>query len=492
MTMALRPGSMSRLALASRASVLVTSIGLAALQVAAQTPQFEAAAHAMSIHVSVVGPEGRFVSGLGITDFELLVDGRVQHLTGVFEAGGDVSAPGRPPALRTETRETDPTAMRVVDNDLPTGARRHFLLVFDLTQAGPRTLGYARSAALEFLAGDVRESDMVGVAVYGPHRGLDFAVPFTSQHTAAAKWLEGFGNRSAMERLAPVGDGIDLQAIAELDAQSAEFVEEIEEIRVAMGAENMVEALTQLADALAVVEGRKHVLFFSRGLPDTLMMDAGFRQTAQAAIARSRSAAAVIHSFHPDVLPVSDVHDLRRMGSGLRTEGGVSGVRDPLSAVVSRSIFNNRQILNMLAEETGGTSTFYRHNLGDGLANVERITRSYYVLTFSLRLDDADHVDVDLRVRQPGVEVLWTPSRLLITNPTSLTPDQHMLKVAAALDLAGARSEIALEVLGLPLSVRDGTGRLAMAIEIPFRALDELLARREGETLDFEILGAVA
>ena len=247
----------------------------------------------------------------------------------------------------------------------------------------------------------------------------------------------------------------------------------------------MVEALSQLADALTVVEGRKHVLFFSRGLPDRLLADAGFREAAQGAIARTRSSATVIHSFLPDALPVSDVHDVRQMGSGLRIDGG----SDPLGAVANRSVFNNRQILNMLSEETGGTSTFYRHNLGGGLTNVERATRAYYALTFSIDSGQSEFVDIDLRSRRPGVEVLSTPSRLAVAPPEKLSADQHMLRVASALDLTSDRSDMGLEVLPMPLSVSNGIGRLALTIEIPFPVLDDLLTRGNAETLDFELLG---
>src|SRR5580765_2849144 len=80
-----------------------------------------AAATVIEIPVTVVGKDGRPVTGLTAADFELLDDGKRQTIS-----SGGVSDPGRPPP-------PDPAAPAA--EPIPPSARRLWLRVFDLSYA---------------------------------------------------------------------------------------------------------------------------------------------------------------------------------------------------------------------------------------------------------------------------------------------------------------------------------------------------------------------
>lgn len=452
-------------------------------QQAAQRPQFESSVDVMRIQVAVGNDDDEFVPGLELEDFVLLVDGQPRTIVDLLEVSDRTRAlRATQPPVEMGMHGDRLVASVVKNRGLPPAARRHFLFFLDLSRLPRRGLRYARSASLDFLESGVMQDDLVGLATYSPRRGLEFAVPFSADHAPTRDYLETLRSSRAMEALEAAGAGIDFHAIAENDEQTADFIREIEELRSELSAERALESLRELADAMAVVEGRKHVLFFSRGWPDGYFQEAGFRTGIDAVASGARRTDTVIHTFYPGVLPAPSLHLDRVEGRPTSRAGG------PLSGI--ERTLRDRQSLHFLAEETGGLSTFYRHNTRKGLEKVERLTRSYYVLTFPLRDEDPQRVDIQVQMRRPEVDILWAPNQLALPGTfDNLTAVQRQFDVAEALDLGSDRSDIRLDLLTMPLSVRDGFGRMAVVAEIPPREVARLLDTSGGEALDVELLG---
>src|SRR5262245_49122326 len=124
----------------------------------------------------VVLEDGKPVRGLTRDDF-ILEDGRSrQPLTGVEVL--DLQAPG--------SRET-PVAL------VPAAARRHFLLLFDLTFSEPTSVVKAREAARKLLDGALHPTDLVAVATYSFSEGPRLVLGFTSDPRQVRSAIDDLG-----------------------------------------------------------------------------------------------------------------------------------------------------------------------------------------------------------------------------------------------------------------------------------------------------------
>lgn len=463
--------------------------------------QFESSIDVMRIHVGVVGAGGEFVSGLGVDDFELIIDGQPRALVDALEVSDDTRVeeqllptdPSRYPSTEFMTSAVPPPR-------LPPAARRHFLIFFDLTLANQRSLRYAREAMLEFVQTVVLPSDVLGLAIYSPRRGLEVPVAFTTNHRRVAEVLGSFAAERVIEGADPGGSGLDAAArtavatdnvrerfeplggMFTLAAMEA-FAAAGEATRMIRGAEDMMRGLKLLFDAMAPEQGRKHVLFFSNGLPNEVFTQGRFRDEARDTIKSALGTDTVIHTFSPDSLTVATYDDVSR-----RVTSGDARTWDPLAG--RNSAFGQRDALHYLPAETGGTATFYQRNLGAGLAEIEATTRSFYVLAFRLSDDDHKRVEIEVHARRPGVEVAWAPSELeLMGSNDRRTPLQSRLELASALESAADRADFRMELRAMPISVRNGFGRAAIVVQVDARELTRLRAQRGDGKLEFEVLG---
>ena len=463
--------------------------------------QFESSIDVMSIHVGVTDADGAFVSGLGIEDFELSIDGRPRVLVDALEVSDgtrveELLLPAdpslHPPAVFTTAAVPPPR--------LPPAARRHFLLFFDLTLANQRSLRYARGAMLKFVQDTVLPSDVLGLATYSPRRGLEVPVAFTTNHRRVEEVLGAFASERVIEGADPGGTGVDaagrgavasdnirerfepMGGMFSLAAMRA-FDAAGEATRMIRGAEDMLRGLKLLFDAMAPEQGRKHVLFFSNGLPNEVFTQGRFRDEAGDTIGSALGTDTVIHTFSPDSLTVAGYPDASQ-----RIVEGDPRTWDPTSGLGSS--FGERDVMHFLSNETGGTATFYASDLDSGLAEVEATTRSFYVLAFRMTDEDHKRVELEVRARRPGVEVAWAPSELeLMGSGDQRTALQSRLELASALESAADRADLRMELRAMPISVRNGFGRAAIVVQVDPRELARLRAQRDDGKLEFEVLG---
>jgi len=122
-----------------------------------QAPVFEGTSQVVSVEVpvNVVDREGQPVRGLTADDFEIW-DGNEKQKASSFEVV-DLKA------LEAAREVASPGAVQRLP-ELDSGARRHFLFLFDLTFSTPTSLLRARLAARDFVLRELHPSDLAGVA----------------------------------------------------------------------------------------------------------------------------------------------------------------------------------------------------------------------------------------------------------------------------------------------------------------------------------------
>ena len=127
----------------------------------------EARAVLIEIPVNVVDRAGNPVERLTVEDFEVYDDGKKQQITGfdVLDQRRPIprAAPGEPP--------------------IHPAARRHFLLLFDLSFGSPKGVVNARRAARDFVVTRMKELDLAAVATYSVEQGMRLLVTFTADRT---------------------------------------------------------------------------------------------------------------------------------------------------------------------------------------------------------------------------------------------------------------------------------------------------------------------
>jgi len=277
------------LALAGFALALPEPRGWAQTPPSASAPETAPAAGApftgttqvLSVDVPVqVVRDGEPVRGLAATDFEVWEGRRKLAVTG-FEAL-DLAA-----------------AAKGARTPVPAAARRHFLLLFDLAFSEPKAIARARTAAARLVT-QLQPSDLAAVATYSATRGPQLVLGFTSDRRQLDNALSSLGLpdlivrpmdplRLVLEEVLsarnaaagsavigrdPLANALDAAVSARLvDVTNA--VEGADRTALRNHVNNFTHSLSDLARQIAVVEGRKYVVFLSEGFDTALFEGSG-------------------------------------------------------------------------------------------------------------------------------------------------------------------------------------------------------------------------
>ena len=191
----------------------------------------------------------------------------------------------------------------------------------------------------------------------------------------------------------------------------------------------------------------------------------------------------VFHSLNPSILPAEDSMNLRSMQSSFVRASERSTWDSNMLGLADRAF------LNFVAEETGGTASYFRHNLREGMDEAEEQSRYYYTLAFPIRPDDGDRIDVEVRPRKADVTVAWAPRELSLPTMANTTEIGRQIQIADALEIGNDATAMAFELLAQRVPSREGYGRLAVVAEIPTAQLRDLVVERGDDKVELEIMG---
>lgn len=475
-----------------------------------ETPQFRSTVQLVQLQVNVAGPDGAFVPGLEPGDFLLRVNGEDRPVQVVYEVNLDR------PADSTAEETTAPA----LDDAPPAAARRHFLFLFDLSFTSRRGILEARRSALDFVDSRVHPRDFVAVATYGRF-GFRLLAPFTGEHAQAREAIATLGLADAGDALA---SGIDFeesisQALSELAEGPAgddggigamlagsEFSTYVGEVA------NYAEQMAELGALLQAVEGRKHVVLFSRGFDDRALTGQSLGELAAGAEARAaspagvagadaeqmygsaevrralermidefREADAVVHAVDPTGLRQGD-NDVTRQVSPIATSAFGGG-----GDLATGNLRNGHQALVAMAEGTGGTISWGLNDLSVALERIEEATAAFYMIGYRRSPDDPATVEVEVSVRAPDVRVVSAPTRLAPPPPFGeMTEAQRQLQLAEFFADSIDRRDLSFETQVVPFPQVSADGKLAVLLEIPGLEIDRLARERGDDRVQLE------
>ncbi|MEM6455826.1 MAG: VWA domain-containing protein [Acidobacteriota bacterium] len=396
----------------------------------AQPQTFGGSADVVYVEVPVnVVHDGKPVRGLTADNFEI-VDGRTARAIDGFEVI-DLDTIGVP--------STDAVDAPIAPVAVPAAARRHFLLLFDLTYSDPESIVRARGAARELVSNDLHTQDLAAVATYSQLKGPEVLIGFTSDRHQLDAAIESLGMPQLIDRRNdPLGlsitglaqdrrtgagpggrrgDGAagvreDIEdELTETLRNTITQVQRIDRRERQARVVGMARGMGQLAQMLDAVRGRKHVVYLSQGFDSSVFLGDGPNRERSDALARG-VAQATLHAFtsgdNDEEFGSTAVQNaLARMAETFqRTDAtiqaiDIAGVRNKNAGVVAGGNLQDEGLYYM-ANETGGQLYRNANDLGEALGELLDNTSVTYLLAFR-----ADNVAFDgsyrkLKIRLRG------------------------------------------------------------------------------------------
>lgn len=504
-----------------RATTLLLVAGLAlafggvAIE-AQQNQQFGETVDIVTVEVPVqVLRNGEPVRGLTADDFVIEDGGKKQPITG-FEVI-DLSTV---------------TSGRKAQSEIPTAARRHFLLLFDLSFSSPSAIVRARTAAKELVLNDLHPGDLVAVATFAMRQGPRLVLGFTPDRRQAelaidTLGLPGFLERSSVDPLGLIAGelnpaqvlaggsdpaagsdsgsdsdsgggkaGVDRDSLMEEHLQDL-TVQVNRAQREAMAGETMqyVGGLKDLAKMMSNVQGRKYMVLLSEGFDSSTLVGTEnieeqmrmnrASETGQywEVDSEARYGSTASMSVLENML-----EEFRRSDTVIQSVD-VGGLRAGHEQTRSGS---TQQSLFAMAKDTGGKLYSNFNDLGDAMNEMLEQTSVTYVLSYqptNLKSDGDYHkIRVRLKERMRGAEILNRPGYYAPTPWSERTALDKTLSAAQLMAGGTDGGEIESSILVTSFLVSDDVSRPYVPVLVDIDG-DSLLAGASGDTAALEIYG---
>jgi VWFA-related protein len=404
----MRPARGLRLTLAA-----ALSAGLTGAPASGQRPQaspkgvptFGAGVSLVRVTVVVRDKAGALVRGLKVDDFELLEDDKPQTITAFdFEEVSTTSAPdvgadaSERFAILTPTApaqlQAAPAPATRPSTPLDLAGRRLVVLLFDTNTMEPEQLERALQSAHGYVDARMAEADLLAVASIA--NGLDVLQDFTSDRALL---------RSALDRLAGAEElGSEAAAAsaagaADDSSQTESFSADTTELDL-FNIDRRLRAIQQLADALAPVQQKKSVVYFSSG---TSGIGADNLVELRAAIDRAVKANLSIYPVDARgleaVVPGGPASQASGRGTDVYSGRALARQADQLIA--------SQDTLSALASDTGGRAFLDSNDFSGVYERLMADSSAYYILgyTSTNSARDGKLRRVKVRVKQPNLRV---------------------------------------------------------------------------------------
>jgi VWFA-related protein len=470
--------------------MLAALLGLGAVSAQGAEQTFSEATDVVVVEVPVqVIRDGEPVRGLTADDFEVYEGRKKLPVTG-FEVL-DLNA------VQAKTGEAWKPAQGI-------SARRHFLLLFDMGSASPKTVAQARAAALDLLAG-LHPSDLTGVATYRPSKGPELLLGFTTDREQARAALDRLGMPEMLDRAADplrlvlnapmwsgdlgggggggggsgrgsggggprsgdrrdaleaARDGGDTPFTSTFSVPMAQAERAVRKRAVAA----MSRGYADLAKAMGGLYGRKYVVLFSEGFDSAL-----FQGTANVDQQNTMAAASMMGAVwgvdsEQRFGSTKTTNDLETMLEEFRRNDcviqtvDIGGLRERGGA--EEQWAGNRDSLFVMADATGGELYENFNDLSAAMDQMLRKTSVTYVLAFQpegIRKDGGYHrLRVELKNAPRGTRLVHRPG-YYAPRPFQERSSTEKLMQTAQQVLSGRESGgIPLDVLAAPFPVAAG------------------------------------
>jgi len=370
-------------------------------------PVFRGDVNLIVVDVVVRDRSGAIVRGLTANDFEIREDNRpqqvvsfnVEEVTTTVPSGQVVpqvlTAGVGPSDSKTDAAATTspPVAEPITREDL--AGRRLIVLLFDLSSMQAEELERAVRAAVEYVDKQMAAADLVAIAT------IDTTLKVVSDFTGDREQVKAaLGQFVAVDAVRFETPAAETAATDETAAATGEATTSDSAEYDLFNNDARLRALRTLADALAPVEQKKSILYFSGG-----MTRSGGDNQVELRAATTAAVRANVALYPVDtrglqaVVPGGDASRASARGVGAFSGRGVSQQFDRL--------FASQDTLQTLAADTGGRAFTDTNDFGEAFTQVQRDTSSYYLLGYSSTnsVKDGRFRRISVRVKRPDLRV---------------------------------------------------------------------------------------
>ena len=468
--------------------------------------QYEVTVVLKLIHVYVTDKKGKPVENLSMDDFSISDNGKPVTLTDfekhVLQASPATPKTGGPtePVVEISTPAPPP----------PRQANRKFFLYIDFAYNNARGIMKAKKAAFHFLDSDVAFEDEVALLSYSMIKGMVVNEYLTTDHPKIRKALESVGQKDIAGR----ADEIEQQYWAEAEEGLRDGTGAVGEVLETTFlrleskkiAQTFLQRMTALAKALRFIPGQKQFIFFSTGIPGSLIYGnqagtpqgnvpgQGFLFETGDTVLRSlveemnREFGASGCTFY-----VFDTRESAMKTSLFERENqtfelGKRTMFSATGAFQDSGIFKSDRItglasLKQLADKTGGRYFSNIDKYENNFDLVQRITGTYYVLGYAIseQYDGRFH-DVKVEVKRKGCEVRAQAGYF---NPKPFSEYTDLEKQLHLYDLALNERAFSRMPVNFPMTalsyVAEGVSCLGILAKIP----GEITEKFSGKRIEF-------
>ena len=433
-------------------------------------PSFSGSAQVLSVDVPVqVVRDGEPVRGLQAGDFQVWEGRRRLPVTG-FEVLDLASTAGRA-------------------STVPSAARRHFLLLFDLAFSEPRAIVRARRAAAGLLSG-LHPTDLVAVATYSASRGPQLVLGFTSDRRQIESALGSLGlydlTASSADPLRLVLQevlGVDNAAAGSAPRVTRDPLSEVADPGILMRIEAITQSVEQadrtalkarvvtfsksfadLARQMAVVEGRKYLVFLSEGF-DASILQGTLDAEQQREITRQSLDGEGWRTNPEERYGLTEVanavermlEEFRRADCSLQAVN-IGGVRAGADQGAPR--LGGNESLLMMARGTGGELYESYNDLGVAMGQMLQRTSVTYVLAVQPERSglegDFHRLRVEMEKPVRGARLVHRPGYYLPKPYAEQDPIEKLLAAANQVMSGEETDAVATSVLAVPFRPSGG------------------------------------
>jgi len=380
------------------------------------------------VPVHVIDKNGEPIVDLTKDDFWITDDGNPVTIS-AFEkheraapTGPGTPAPGEPGSSAAPNRALN----------------RRFVLLFDFAFNTGRGVVAGITAARRFLQTEVQPGDEIALISYSMLRGLRVHEFLTTDHSKILAALSAITSKEIVGRADEVEQAYWMTA--DMNFKDPDVVPNMEAQRreSAQQARRYFEALARFADALRLVQGEKNILFFSSGVPSSLVNSGRRAVTADPRIVESAAQQSTgstfdipnseLRAFQENMLrefsaancPVYsfDTRESAMLPALYSYDEAVSQNR-PMGGLLlgadSGGIFRDDKTTGMdslrrMSRKTGGK---YYSNIAaheKNLEEVSAVTAAYYVLGYAIpAVPDGQFHKIKVGVVRKGCQVKTQP-----------------------------------------------------------------------------------
>ena len=355
-------------------------------------PTFSSSVKLVLVDVAVHDRKGQAVKGLTANDFELLEDGRKQDIqsfafeevatksngiesAAMFSAAASNSTPVASGGVRISVAPAaaaSAPAAPLTQEDA--AGHRLMTMLFDTSSMQPEDVQKAVESAQKWVNEDMTPADLVAVASISS--SLQVLNDFTNDKDTVLQTLSAFSGANGT-----AFDAVDASTAASDDASNASTDDTTATDASAQELDTFnndvrLRAIKTLADALAPLQQKKAILYFSSG-----MQRSGTDNQIELRAAVNAAVRANVQIYPVDsrglqaVVPGGDARQGSRGGRGAFSGQQVQQQFTQLQA--------QQETLTTLAADTGGTAFTDTNDFGEAFAKVEKDISSYYILGFA-------------------------------------------------------------------------------------------------------------